>query len=528
MYRINNISVPFKHELTQVRDSISKMIGVKFRDISHLKLLRRSLDARKGQLKYIYSAAFSLTDGVKTKVQLQAYSPVEYVFPYKPEGSGTERPVVVGAGPAGLFCALVLAENGFKPILLERGDDVDTRIKRVNEFWEKGILDTESNMQFGEGGAGTFSDGKLNTGIKDAYGRMGYVLKTLVDAGAPDSILLDNKPHVGTDYLQQAVKKIRQRIIDLGGEVRFRTCVNDLVIEDNAVKGLNCADGSEVKASQIVLALGHSSRDSFSMLHKRGLPMEAKTFAMGVRIEHSQSMINASQYKKNIAELPAADYKLSARTSDDRGVFSFCMCPGGFVVSSASETESCVTNGMSYYARDSKNANAAILVNVYPHDFSGDSPLAGVELQRQLERKAFQLGGGDYSLPRQRFGDFCNNSGRADNLSGNEISDTELKGSFKWADLNDLFPDYICNGLKEGIKAFGRKIKGFDNPDAILTGPETRSSSPVRILRGDSYESDIQGIYPCGEGAGYAGGIMSAAVDGIKVAEAVAARMRQG
>lgn len=528
MYRLNNIAVPFKHSEADVQSKACELLGVSANKLLDFVLLRRSLDARKGQLKYIYSAAFELSDDTKTAVGLQEYSPVSYVFPYNADGAGAkaERPVVIGAGPAGLFCTLILAENGFKPLLLERGDDVDTRIKRVNEFWNNGELDTESNMQFGEGGAGTFSDGKLNTGIKDASGRMTYILKTLVDAGAPDSILLDNKPHVGTDYLQQAVKNIRKRIIDFGGEVKFRTCVSDLIIEENKIKGIICTDGSVIQASQLVLALGHSSRDSFSMLHKRGLPMEAKTFAMGVRIEHSQSMINVSQYKKNMPGLPAADYKLSARTGDDRGVFSFCMCPGGYVVSSASEAESCVTNGMSYYARDSKNANAAILVNVYPKDFPGDSPLAGIELQRQLEQKAFQLGGSDYSLPRQRFGDFC--KGSSGNSTGEGVVDTELKGTFKWADLNTLFPDYISSGLKEGIKAFGRKIKGFDNPDAILTAPETRSSSPVRILRGDSYESEVQGIYPCGEGAGYAGGIMSAAVDGIKVAEALAARIRQG
>lgn len=524
-YRISQIILSFDSKMDELESLLLKKLSLKKEDLLQWKIQRRSLDARKGELRYVYSLLLETRNTWKPRGKnpnLQVYEEKPYTVPFIHTSKKEDhtRPIVIGSGPAGLFCALILAEQGMQPLLLERGDAVETRAKKVAEFWEKGLLDTQSNMQFGEGGAGTFSDGKLNTGIKDSAGRMQKVLDSFVEAGAPSEILISNKPHIGTDYLEIAVKNLRKKIEALGGEVRFRAQVTNLKIENQKILGVEVNGQENIEASQVVLAIGHSARDSFEMLQSQKIPMEKKIFAVGLRIEHSQSLINRVQYGQKYAnrtDLPAADYKLAYKTAEGRGVYTFCMCPGGYVVQAASEEGMCVTNGMSYYSRASRNANAAVLVNVYPEDFPSSDVLAGVSYQRDLEKKAFQLGGGDYSLPIQRLEDF--RLGRVSQAFG--LIEPETKGVTAFADLNLLWDQTISQSLVEGLQSFERKISGFAQGDALLSGVESRSSSPVRILRNEQYQSSIQGLFPCGEGAGYAGGIMSAAVDGIKVAEAV-------
>ncbi len=461
----------------------------------------------------------------------------EYHFPQ----SGVEakkrqknRPVIVGMGPAGLFCAYFLALHGYQPILLERGRRVEEREKDVEQFWESGRLNTESNVQFGEGGAGAFSDGKLNTLVHDDEGRGRIVLETFVKFGAEERILYDAKPHIGTDVLCGVVKRMREEIIRLGGQVRFGCKMTDICVRQGRLAGIMASDQETglstcLSCDQLVLAIGHSARDTFSMLYERNVPMEAKAFAVGLRVEHPQSMINYSQYGvTDPGILGAAPYKLAAKTSGGRGVYSFCMCPGGYVVNASSEEGRTAVNGMSYSGRDGKNANSAVIVTVTPDDFGSQHPLAGVEFQRKLEQNAYAVGGG--KIPVQRYGDFKNCVEASMNMAsmGRDLSHygeavaPSCKGMYTWADLSRILPRECNEAFIEGMESFGRQIAGFNRPDACLSGVESRTSSPVRIHRDDACQSQVKGLYPCGEGAGYAGGIMSAAMDGMRVAEAVA------
>ena len=425
----------------------------------------------------------------------------------------SKRPVIIGAGPAGLFSALTLAQNGIKPIIIEQGKTVDERKKDVEEFQKTGKLNTLSNVQFGEGGAGTFSDGKLTSGIHNPLCK--NVLKEFYNFGAPEQILYINKPHIGTDNLINIIRNMRNEIIKLGGEFLFNEKVTDFEFENSKVTAVIC--GKRIETDTVILAIGHSARSTFEKLYEKGVKMEKKNFSIGVRIEHKQSMINKSQYGEiTKLKLPPAEYKM-AYHGENRSCYTFCMCPGGTVIASSSEPETIVTNGMSVYARNGENANSAVLVNVTPNDFKGESPLEGMYFQKDLEQKAFKLGGSNYNAPIQRFEDFENN------VKSTHIG--EIKPTYKpgvtLSNLNEILPDFISKTLIEGIKYFDKSIKGFAHPDAILTGVETRSSSPVQITRNENKQSNIKGLYPCGEGAGYAGGIMSAAVDGIKCAIAV-------
>lgn len=427
--------------------------------------------------------------------------------------------MVIGSGPAGLFCGLMLARHGYAPILLERGEDVDTRTKKVEEFWGGGGLDPLSNVQFGEGGAGTFSDGKLNTLVKDPAGRNRLVMEIFSEFGADPAICYQQKPHLGTDVLSRIVRNIREEIRNLGGEVRFSSQVTELLITGGVLNGVMVNGVERVETEAVVLAVGHSARDTFAMMAGLAVPMEPKAFAVGLRIQHPQEMINLSQYHRADASLlGAASYKLTTQTSQGRGVYSFCMCPGGYVVNASSEPGRLAVNGMSYHDRRGVNANSALIVTVTPEDFPGNGPLAGVAYQRMLEETAYRIADG--RIPVQLYGDF-----RAGTISrGFGSVAPQFKGDFGFADLRAAFPDYLGGALVEGVEYFGRIIAGFDREDAILAGIESRTSSPLRILRNSQFESKIKGLFPCGEGAGYAGGITSAAMDGIRVAEEIAGR----
>lgn len=526
MIKITQLKLPVGHSEDAVSEKVQKMLRIPAADIHKIELFKRSLDARKTPLMYSYQVGV-YADGEEKLVKklknkdITLETPVSYHFPESGEQPLNERPVVIGAGPAGLFCAYELAKAGYRPLLLERGDAVEERRKKVDEFWNTGKLDTSSNVQFGEGGAGTFSDGKLNTLVKDRQGRSRYVLKTFVRFGAADDILYESKPHIGTDVLISVVKNIREEIIRLGGEICFRSQMTALLLENGRVAGVEINGNETFYTRTAVLAIGHSARDTFSMLYNHGIPMYAKAFAVGVRMEHPQSMINENQYGKNYpASLPAAAYKLTRKVSGGRGVYSFCMCPGGYVVNASSEEGMTAVNGMSYRARAGENANSAMIISVRPEDYGSDHPLAGVEFQRRLERAAYREGQG--KIPVQLFKDFCKNevSERLGAITPN------TKGQWRFGNVRSIFPEQLSAGLEEGIKGCERLIPGFSRNDALLLGVESRTSSPVRIERNESFESDVSGLYPCGEGAGYAGGIMSAAMDGIKVAEAIALKYK--
>lgn len=524
MIRINNIKLKIGYTDADIKQAVQKELRIQENAVDNISLYRRSIDARhKNDVHYIATVDVELNtneSAVLNKAKCKNASicdKYKYTIPYKKDLN--TRPVVVGFGPAGMFCALILAKAGQKPIVIERGDSVEIRTKKVNSLWQNAVLDENSNVQFGEGGAGTFSDGKLNTGTKDSRSR--NVLLEFVAHGAPDEILYNAKPHIGTDKLRTTVKNIREDIIALGGEVRFNTKlvginhhngkVSSVIVEHNGSNDI-------IETDNVVLAIGHSARDTFEMLKDMQLVMEQKPFAIGARIEHLQTDINKAQYGDFAKHLGAADYKMNIKSSNSRGVFTFCMCPGGMVVAAQSEKNTVVTNGMSNFARDNINANAALLVNVYPSDFESDDALAGVALQRKIERAAFVAGGGDYSAPVQLVGDFLkdNNSTAFGNVT------PTYKPSVKFAKADDYLPRYITDSMREGIIAMDKKLHGFACPDAVITGAETRSSSPVRISRDDTMQSiTLKGLYPCGEGAGYAGGIISAAVDGIKCAEQI-------
>lgn len=513
--------VDYAAERVLLLKELLKILRIPEADLLDFHIVKKSIDARKKEdIKYIYVLAAKVKK--ENQILRKLKNPNVCVYErkhYSFTPTGTKKlkhpPVIIGMGPAGLFCALELAKAGMKPIVFERGKAVEDRVLDVEHFWKTGELNTESNVQFGEGGAGTFSDGKLNTAVKDPTGRVQKVLDTFVEYGAPQEVRYLNKPHIGTNRLQGIVKNIREEIIALGGQVHFSSKMTDIIIEDGKVTGVVINDKETVPCEALVLALGHSARDTFSVIHEKGLDMQKKAFAIGVRVEHPQDLINKSQYGSEFALLPTADYKLTHQASNGRGVYSFCMCPGGYVVNSSSEEGRCVVNGMSNYERDARNSNSALIVTVTPDDFMGDSVLAGVEFQRKWEETAYKAGGG--KVPVQLYGDF------KENRVSTEFKTVKpcIKGETAFANVRECLPPYVSETIIEGMTAFDKKIKGYDDKDAIISGVETRTSSPVRIVRNEALESNIEGIFPCGEGAGYAGGITSAAMDGIKIHEAV-------
>lgn len=523
MITLQQVKLPISHTKEELEKKILKTLRIKKEELLGYEIRKQSLDARKKpELFFVYTidASVKKEETVIKKIKEKTVSITnrkKFEYPAVIEWSKASRPVITGSGPAGLFCAYYLAKAGLAPLVIERGDPVETRMEKVETFWKEGILDTESNVQFGEGGAGTFSDGKLNTLVKDAMGRNHEVLRLFVECGAPKEILYVQKPHLGTDLLVTIVKNLRHKIEELGGEIRFRTKLTQIWQENGKLKSIIVNGDEEIATDFLVLAIGHSARDTFEMLEREKFLMQAKSFAVGLRIEHPQSMIDEYQYgtKKHAGKLGAASYKLTHRAEEGRGVYSFCMCPGGYVVNASSEEGRLAVNGMSYQDRSAKNANSAMIVSVNPNDFCSQGALAGVAFQRQLEEKAYQLGKG--KVPVQLFGDFMNHR----KSSGFGMIDTCMKGAYEFADLNELLPEFLSRPMKESISYSGRIISGFSREDAVLSGIESRTSSPVRIVRKEDFQSNVEGVYPCGEGAGYAGGITSAAMDGLKVAEAI-------
>lgn len=523
--RVNNLALDIEEDIAILKDKTAKKLRLSASQLKDMKILREAVDARKKDIiKFNYTIEVSISgDEAKLVEKLNdkdvRLEPAGYTEEI-PLGTRKmlNRPIIVGMGPAGMFAGLLMARKGYKPLIIERGQKVEERTETVNSFWRSGKLNCESNVQFGEGGAGTFSDGKLTTRIKDC--RCDYILESMVKAGAPEEILYTGKPHVGTDILKTVVKNIRQEIISLGGEVKFNSRMENLVIKNGKLVGI-IVSGEEISCENLVLALGHSSRDTYEMLYKNGITLKAKPFAIGLRIEHLQSLIDESQYGKFAGHprLKAADYRLSYNSEKlNKSIYSFCMCPGGEVVAAASEENRLVTNGMSYYKRDLENANSALVVNVGPEDFGEGNPLIGMEFQRHYESLAYNLGGGGYRAPIQLVGDFLK-----DRMSTGlgRIKPTYTPG-YEFRELKKCLPNYIVDALKEGITNFEKKINGYASEDAVLTGIETRTSAPVRIERDINLESvSLKGLYPAGEGAGYAGGIVSAAVDGVRVAEAI-------
>ena len=545
MIRVNQLKLPVEHKQEDLKKKAARALRITPEQIERLEIRRRSLDGRKKPELF-----YSYTVDIKTAREEQVLHRAKnsqaaicrekpYTFPKPGEEKLFSPPVIAGAGPAGLFAGLMLARAGYRPVILERGEDVDSRRKRVDEFWKTGNLDVRSNVQFGEGGAGTFSDGKLNTLVKDPLMRNRLVLEIFCEFGADPSILYDSKPHIGTDVLSGIVKAMRQEIVRLGGQVRFCCQVTDLVTEGGQICGVkvrqqerkpdeNTEENEDDKlqekeeflpAQAVILAVGHSARDTFSMLEEKKIPMDAKSFAVGLRIQHPQPLINLSQYgREKAGSLGAASYKLTRQTSTGRGVYSFCMCPGGYVVDASSEKGHLAVNGMSYHARDGKNANSALIVTVTPEDFPEAGPLGGVAFQRSLEKLAYQAADG--RIPVQLYEDY--RAGRMSRQLG-EI-EPQMRGRWAFGNLREVMPEKLNLALLEAMEGFRQMIRGFDRPDALFAGIESRTSSPVRIWRNEEMESKVRGLYPCGEGAGYAGGITSAAMDGVKVAEAIIRR----
>lgn len=534
MLRISQLKLHPGHSPQELEDKIRKVLKLKKTETMEYRIFKQSIDARKKPeiyYSYIVDVTVKSEDEVLRRSGRKGQKPGnierQKEAVYRVPAHGTEklshRPIIVGAGPAGLFCAWLLAREGYQPLLLERGAPVEERIKDVQAFWDSGTLNLESNVQFGEGGAGTFSDGKLNTLVKDSLGRNRLVLETFVRFGAPEQILYEQKPHIGTDILSRVIRTMREEILRLGGEIRFHSRLTGMDLEEfsggRKLRQILVNERERVSAEVLVAAIGHSARDTFRMFYDSGLPMQAKSFAVGVRIEHPQKLIQEAQYGNVWADrLPAASYKLSEKLAGGRGVYTFCMCPGGYVVNASSEEGRIAVNGMSYHGRAGENANSAVIVTVSPEDFGQNHPLDGMEFQRRLEALAYREGQG--RIPVQCFGDFCRNQ----KTTALGMVQPQMKGAYQFANVRAIFPEELSYSLQQGICAMDRRIPGFSREDAVLSGVESRTSSPVRMPRADSMESGICGIYPCGEGAGYAGGIMSAAMDGLKTAEALIRR----
>lgn len=532
MIRLNQITLPVGHSYDELVQKSYKLLQVSASDVFSFQIVKRSIDARKKPdilYSYTIDIACQKEDRVFKKCKYkyaEKYNTAPYRFPVLADEHFDKKIVIVGMGPAGLFCAYMLAKHGFKPIVLERGDNVDIRLEKVQAFWESGKLDSNSNVQFGEGGAGTFSDGKLNTLIKDTFGRSKEVLSIFVEHGAPEQILYDAKPHIGTDILSKVVKSMREHIIALGGEVHFNSQMTALMAENNAVTAVMLKDGRTFEADSVVLALGHSARDTFAYLYELGIPMSQKPFAVGFRVQHPQTLINNAQYGvPNHDVLGAAAYKVVAKTSFDRGVYSFCMCPGGYVVNASSEADRLVVNGMSYSGRDSACSNSAIIVSVTPNDYGCDHPLSGVWFQRELEERAYRAGAGN--IPVQQYGAFKKIVTGKETFDSIENYEPCIKGLYQNADLTNILPPELNQAFIEGMEHFQQIIPGFAAKNVWMCGVESRTSSPLRLERDASMQSSILGLYPCGEGAGYAGGITSAAMDGMKVAEEIAKKYSQ-
>ncbi len=520
MIRIRQIKMPLTHTIDDIKKRAAQKMGINEEEIETLKINKKSIDARKDEVKYILEIDIKVKNEkkiLKRKIKDTLITPDEtYTFKIKGTKKIKNRPVIVGSGPAGLFAAYLLSKNGYKPIIIERGEEIDQRIKTVEKFWKENILNKESNVQFGEGGAGTFSDGKLNTSVKDKEHRGKYILNTFVKFGAPEEITYINKPHIGTDLLRGVIKNMRGEIIKNGGTFKYNTCLKEIEIKDGKIDYIK-TNNETIKTDILILAIGHSSRDTFEMLQNKGINMKPKPFAIGVRVQHPQSLIDKNQYGKNYKNLPKASYKLTYKAKNGRGVYSFCMCPGGFVVNSSSEENMLSINGMSNHQRDEENANSAIIVTITPDDF-GYNPLDGIKYQRNLEKITYEKGNG--KIPIQLYKDFKQNK------ITKEIGKIKpvIKGEYTYANLNEIFPSYITDSLKEAIDSFDKKIKGFADDEVVLAAIESRTSSPVKIERDETLQTNIKGIYPIGEGAGYAGGIMTAAMDGIKVAETIASK----
>ncbi len=537
MIRVNQVRVPLVHSEQDILHKTAKILRVAPEKIQSWQIIKKSVDARKKpEIRVIYSVDVCVESEKRVLAacksgQVDKVTIKPYEFPKEGQERLDYRPVIIGTGPAGLFCGYQLAKNGYKPLILERGKCVEERMKDVEKFWRDGVLNPKSNVQFGEGGAGTFSDGKLNTLIKDKLGRNREVLKIFVEAGAPEEILYEAKPHIGTDILCKVVRNLREQIEAWGGEIRFDAQVTDLCMGGKRITGVVVNNTETISCEAVVLAVGHSARDTFEMLDKRLVPMEAKSFAVGLRIEHPRRMINKIQYgQEEHPLLPAANYKVTAQTASGRGVYSFCMCPGGYVVNASSEQERLAVNGMSYSGRDSDNSNSAVVVTVTPEDYEDDSPLSGVYFQRRLEEKAYQVGAG--AIPVETYGDYRRAvTGQKRDLPAvcQEYPGfvPAVKGAYRMANVHDILPPALSEALVEGIDLIGQTMWGFADEGAYLSGIESRTSSPVRIMRDETGQSFIQGLYPCGEGAGYAGGITSAAMDGMFIAEKIGARYQK-
>lgn len=521
MIRVRQIKVEIEKDNDDyIRSVCSKKLRIDTKDIVSYKISKKSIDARhKPNIFYSYVLDVEVLNEDKIlnnkRVKDISKTPIEeYIYPVMGNKELSNRPVVVGAGPCGLFCAYMLAKMGYNPLVIERGSNVDERVSDVEEFWNNGKLNLSSNVQFGEGGAGTFSDGKLNTLVKDKKHIQKMIFSIFVECGAPKEILYEAKPHIGTDLLRNVVKNMRNKIISMGGEFRFKTCLTNIITNNNKISSIEVNNKEVINTNVLVLAIGHSARDTFKMLYDNKFMMEAKPFAVGIRIMHQARMINKVQYGDKYRLLPAASYKLTYKASNNRGVYTFCMCPGGVVVNSSSEKDKLVINGMSNYKRDSDNSNSAVIVTVNPSDF-GKEPLDGVEFQRKLESLAYKEGNG--MIPIQLYGDLKRN------VLSTEFGEVFpiFKGNYAFSNIRNILPSYVIDSLIEGIDAFDKKIKGFNRDDSIIVAVESRTSSPVKIIRDENLESNIMGIYPAGEGAGYAGGIVSAAIDGVKVFEEI-------
>lgn len=546
MIRITQIKLPLdcKDEKAALLKKAAGLLRVETDCLQSLSLVKKSIDARKKPDIYrVYTVDVKVADESRVlkrsgskNGQIQLVEETAYHFPAIGGATVFEgsRPIIVGTGPAGLFCGYMLARAGYRPVLLERGRELHKRLADVERFWQEGVLDPDSNVQFGEGGAGTFSDGKLTTTVKDPKGRMREVLRIFVEAGAPKKILYEAKPHLGTDILTDVVVNLRRQIEKWGGEVRFESQVTGLVVENGKIAGVE-VNGSRLTGSVVVLAIGHSARDTFQILDRLSVPMEAKAFAVGLRMEHPREMIDRLQYGGPNPMLPAASYKVTTKTASGRGVYSFCMCPGGYVVNASSEQGRTAVNGMSYSTRDGANSNSAMIVTVSPDDYQNTGPLSGIAFQRSLEERAYRIGRG--AVPVERYGDFRSfvlTEGLTDVRSGVPAAwkgalqtsypgfSPAVRGRWAFSPVHEILPAFLNAALVEGIELIGRKMPGFNDADAFLSGVESRTSSPVRILRDETGQSAVRGLFPCGEGAGYAGGITSAAMDGILIAEKVA------